>query len=718
MRRKLIYLGSLVLLLGLLVDASADLVANWPLDADAKDIIGGHDGILVGGAQITDDPERGRVLSVDGIDGRVEIPHSDELVFEPTDSFTIAVWLNIRTLPGSWAGIVTKSRDISPWYGLWVTPGNQWHFVGGEGGTNVRMDTGTAMTGWLHLAGVYDADRNTQTLYVNGTVIDESTGATITSSGTGDMLFGGAKSVNEYLDALVDDVRIYNHALTEEEIQTVMLSGGEGYPFPSRPSPEDGTLHMDTWVNFSWRAGDFAFSHDVYFGDNFDDVSAGTESTFVGNQTSTFFVVGFPGFPYPDGLVPGTTYYWQIDEVNEVEPNSPWRGDIWSFSIPPKTAYFPDPVDGAESVGVDVRLSWAGGFGSKLHTVFFGENYNDVENATEGLPQGTTTYTPGTLKRAKTYYWRVDEFDIIETYKGDVWSFTTLGAVVSLKPSNGAVDVKQTQVLSWSPGDYAASHEVYFGTDKEVVRDAGTGSPEYKGSRNLGSDNYDPGMLEWDTTYYWRIDEVNNANPDSPWTGPLWSFKTADFLVVDDFEDYDIGNNEIWWAWKDGFGYASHSTLPPYTGNGTGSMVGDENTGSYTEETIVHGGNQSMPVFYDNSILRYSEVEKTLSYPRDWTENGVTTLTIWFRGDAANSAETLYVVLNGSAVVSNDNPDAALVEEWTQCNIDLQTFGVNLANVNTIGLGLGDRNNPQAGGSGRMYFDDIRLYPPPSEPAP
>ena len=125
-----------------------------------------------------------------------------------------------------------------------------------------------------------------------------------------------------------------------------------------------------------------------------------------------------------------------------------------------------------------------------------------------------------------------------------------------------------------------------------------------------------------------------------------------------------------------------------------------------------------MPVFYDNSILRYSEVEKTLSYPRDWTENGVTTLTIWFRGDAANSAETLYVVLNGSAVVSNDNPDSALVEEWTQCNIDLQTFGVNLANVNTIGLGLGDRNNPQAGGSGRMYFDDIRLYPPPSEPAP
>ncbi len=697
MRRKLIYLCSLVLLLGLLGDASADLVANWPLDADAKDIIGSHDGILVGGAQITDDPERGRVLSVDGIDGRVEIPHSDEMVFEPTDSFTIAVWLNIRTLPGSWAGIVTKSRDISPWYGLWVTPSNQWHFVGGEGGTNVRMDTGTAMTGWLHLAGVYDADRNTQTLYVNGTVIDESTGATITSSGTGDLWFGGAKSVNEYLDALVDDVRIYNHALTEEEVQTVMLSGGEGYPFPSRPSPEDGTLHIDTWVNLSWRAGDCAISHDVYLGDNFDDVDAGAENTFIGNQTDTFLVVGFPGFPYPDGLVTGTTYYWRIDEVNEAEPNSPWRGDIWSFSIPPKTAYFPDPVDGAESVSVDVRLSWAGGFGSKLHTVFFGENYNDVENATEGLPHGTTTYTPGTLKMAKTYYWRVDEFDIVETHKGDVWSFTTEGAVGNPGPANGAVDVTQTPVLTWTPGVFGASHEVYFGTDASSL--------EHKGSGNLGSESFDPGQLEWNTTYYWRIDEANNANADSPWTGPIWSFTTASFLIIDDFEYYndldegEPGSNRIYLAWIDGFDNPAIN----------GSTVGHLDP-PFAEQTIVHSGLQSMPMTCDNAVGK-SEATLTLTDKRDWTVNGVDTLTIWFRGSAANTAETLYVALNGNARVDHDNPDAALTGTWTEWNVGLQAFadqGVNLANVDSITLGL----SSVTGSTGIMYFDDIRLYAP------
>ncbi len=131
-----------------------------------------------------------------------------------------------------------------------------------------------------------------------------------------------------------------------------------------------------------------------------------------------------------------------------------------------------------------------------------------------------------------------------------------------------------------------------------------------------------------------------------------------------------------------------------------------------------------MPVFYDNSILRYSEVEKTLTYPRDWTEKGVNTLTIWFIGDAANAAETLYVALNGNAIFTNDNPNAAQVETWTQWNIDLSApggfadQGVNLANVNTIAIGLGNKKNPVAGGSGTIYIDDIRLYRPAPEQAP
>ncbi|MDT8302809.1 MAG: hypothetical protein RQ760_15105 [Sedimentisphaerales bacterium] len=465
----------------------------------------------------------------------------------------------------------------------------------------------------------------------------------------------------------------------------------------SNPGPKNGALYPDTWVSLSWWPGPYAVSHDVYIGDNFNDVNDGAEGTFVGNQTETFLVVGFPGFAYPDGLVPGTTYYWRIDEVNDTEPNSPWKGNVWNFSIPPKTAYAPIPADGAASVVLDVQLTWTPGFGAKLHTVYFGDNFDEVNDAAGGLPLGVTDYNPGPLTLARTYYWRVDEFDVVETHKGQVWSFTTEGGAASPAPANGAVDITQTPILTWYPGVFADSHEVYFGTD--------AASLELKASGNLGSESYDPGQLEWDTTYYWRIDEANNANVDSPWTGPLWSFTTANFLIIDDMEAYnDInegepGSNRIYLAWLDGFDNPAVN----------GSVVGHANP-PLTEQSIVHGGNQSMPMSYDNAVGK-SEATLTLTSNRNWTINGVDTLTIWFRGDSANAAETLYVALNGNAKVNNDDPDAAMKTAWTQWNIDLQSFadqGVNLTNVTSITLGL----SSVTGGTGIMYFDDIRLYPP------
>jgi hypothetical protein len=401
------------------------------------------------------------------------------------------------------------------------------------------------------------------------------------------------------------------------------------------PDPADGVFLEQTWATLSWTPGELAVSHDVYVGDNFDDVNDGTGDTFRGNQIEDFYVAGFPGYAYPDGLIHGTTYYWRIDEVNNVDPNSPWKGDVWSFTVTPKTAYQPNPANGADSVSPDSELSWTAGFGAKLHTVYFGDDFDTVNNATGGPTQGTMTYNPGMLKFAKTYYWRVDEFDGTETHKGDVWSYSTEGIIGGPTPSNGAIDVKQTPVLRWSAGVYAALHEVYFGTDRQAVSNADTGSPEYKGSQALGDESYEAGKLAWNTTYYWRIDEVNIANSDSPWVGPVWSFTTADFAIVDDFEDYDAGDNQIWYAWRDGLGYGTPDNPPYAPGNGTGSEIGDGSTGSYTEETIVNGGAQSMPYWYNNSkqgYACYSEAVKTLTATRDWTEGDVTVMSLWFRG--------------------------------------------------------------------------------------
>jgi len=480
----------------------------------------------------------------------------------------------------------------------------------------------------------------------------------------------------------------------------------------SEPIPADGAVLRETWINMGWTAGEDAVSHDVYVGENFNDVDAGTGDTFQGNQAVMSFIVGFPGFPYPDGLTQGTTYYWRIDELEA--DGTTHKGNVWSFTVAPKTAFNPDPADAAWAVEPDARLSWQPGFGAKLHYVYIGDNFDDVSNATGALPAGLITYSPGPLESAKVYYWRVDEFDAVNTFKGDVWSFATLGGVGSPIPSHGATEVNPRQILTFSPGDNAASHEVYFGTDKAAVRNANTGSPEHKGTRDLDSESYDPGQLEWDTTYYWRIDEVNNAHPDSPWVGLVWTFTTGSFIAVDDFESYndidppDPQSNRIFEAWADGYGIPTN-----------GALVGNE-LPPYAEQSIVHSGIQSMPYFYDNGVGN-SEATLTLEYPRDWTEKGVNTLTLWFRGEIFNSSEQMYVVLNGSAVVYHDNPEAVMAIDWTEWRIALQAFadqGINLADVNTIGIGFGDRSNPQAGGSGTMYFDDIRLYPPPPEPAP
>jgi|GEM_PF-5801549 len=481
-------------------------------------------------------------------------------------------------------------------------------------------------------------------------------------------------------------------------------------PTARHPQPADGAIIADTWVTLSWTPGSFAVSHDVYLGDNFDDVGDGVADTFRGNQTSTFYVAGFPGFAYPDGLVPGTTYYWRIDEVDDADPDSPWKGDVWSFSIPPKTAYSPDPADGTEIADVNAPiLSWTAGFGAKLHTVYFGDDFDTVSNAVSGMPSGLTTYNPGPLELEKVYYWRVDEFDAVETHKGDVWTFTTPGAVGSPQPANGATDVAMAAVLSWTAADNAASHEVYLGLEKNVVRSADTASPEYKGFKALGAESFDAGLLEPDTTYYWRVDEVSNGNTVK---GLVWSFTVGNHLLVDDFESYtddDPKNQAIWQSWIDGFGIADNgaqvgSLLPPYA-----------------EQTIVHSGLQSMPLLYVNEAgVTNSEAALTLTEPRDWTQAGVAELSLWFRGDSANAAEPLYVSAANSAgapaVVAHNDAAVAASGRWTQWRVPLQAFadqGITLSNVDKLAIGLGSKAGMAAvGGSGTMYIDDIRLYRP------
>ncbi|MEA3225934.1 MAG: hypothetical protein U9Q07_08280, partial [Planctomycetota bacterium] len=292
-------------------------------------------------------------------------------------------------------------------------------------------------------------------------------------------------------------------------------------------------------------------------------------------------------------------------------------------------------------------------------------------------------------------------FDGFATHKGEVWSFTTEGTATSPNPAKGTVDVSPTPILSWTPASLAASHEVYFGADADAVRNADKTSPEYKGTKALGEESYDAGRLELEMTYYWRIDEVNSVHPDSPWAGNIWGFTTGAFLVVDDFESYndidppDPASNRIFDKWIDGFGTTTN-----------GALVGND-LPPYAEQTIVRSGAQSMIYRYDNAG-KTSEATLTLVYPRDWTEEGVTKLSLWFRGELGNAAERMFVAL-GNAVVYHDDPAATQITGWNEWVIDMAAFGVDLTNINSITIGFGTKNGPAAGGQGTVYFDNIRL---------
>jgi len=883
MCRKLVFLASLALVLSMLLTsavraADPSLVGWWRLDdgggTTAVDSSGnGNDGALMGDPQWALGRISGALL-FDGTDDYVEVPHAEILTVD--SEVTVMAWINAsqHEVPGAgYQGIIAKGNGPRS-YSLYTTAAGVMHFSTGPGGgyTGSTSSAQVPLNEWVHVcAQVINGGHQ---YYLNGEDAGSGgAGATLLGSqDTGTVLIGRTQEgANRSFGGLIDDARVYNRALSQEEINTAMF--GQGQPLAFGPDPEDGALLEDTWATLSWTPGDFTVSHDVYMGENFDDVNDSTHDSpvFRGNQASTMFIVGFAGFSYPDGLVPGTTYYWRIDEVNDANAASPWKGETWSFWVPPKKAYNASPPDGATFIDPNVVLSWTGGFGAKLHTVYFGDDLDTVTNAAGGIPQATTTFTPGTLEFEKTYYWRVDEFDALATHTGDVMGFTTtlpgLGELVldrwenftgdlptlkanpkypnspdatevltgfswdgpdidnygarihgwvyvpatgdytfwlntddngelwlstdddpgsaklialesswsglnawgsgeeqsdpipliggekyyimalwqeggggdhcqvawqgpgvpertviagtnlspfepmsayGARPANHATGVTQVPVLSWKAGLEAASHEVYFGTDEDAVANATKSSPEYKGSRALGAESFDPGKLPWESTYYWRVDQINTGHPDSPWVGNVWTFTTANFLIVDDFESYDdidpvpggAETNRIFDKWIDGFGTTTN-----------GALVGND-LPPYAETTIVNNGAQSLVYSYDNN-LKTSEATLTLVYPRDWTEEGVAKLILWYRGDPANAAERMFVALNGNAVAYHNDPAVTQTAEWTEWVIDLQEFasqGVALTNVSTIAIGFGTKNAPAAGGAGTMYFDDIRLY--------
>ena len=301
----------------------------------------------------------------------------------------------------------------------------------------------------------------------------------------------------------------------------------------------------------------------------------------------------------------------------------------------------------------------------------------------------------------------LSDSDIISLYRrGD------LAVAWKPDPRNSGTDVIRDANLGWNPGNYALTHDVYFGTDFDDVNDANTLDIVFK--QNQSETTYDPcDNYTLGNTYYWRIDEVNDP---CVWKGKVWKFTAANYLIVDDFEDYVS------------FGHSNpiHST-----------WQNDFDTGAWVElgfEPLpVHRGDQSMEYGYDSDYPdaeKYSENYRNYANAQNWEEADVKLLTLFFYGhpdNDANSTEQMYFGIqdsNGTESYSEvrygdygeDMNDIRLAE-WTEWNMDLADFNATLTDVRKLFLGFGDREAPSAGGMGYVYFDDVRLYPPKCVPA-
>jgi hypothetical protein len=388
------------------------------------------------------------------------------------------------------------------------------------------------------------------------------------------------------------------------------------------------------------------------------------------------------------------------------------RGILNAFVLqftPLVTAYAPYPSDGEENVSPDVELSWVAGEKAQWHDVFFGTNYADVRDANTAdqrdvyagrQPLADTNYAPGLLEYGRTYYWKADEVNDNDTnspWYGDVWSFTVYQpCAANPSPPDGSKDLSKEGVqLGWSPGYVADSHDLYLGTNLSDVTEATTSSDVFIVNYPLATTTYETGPLVLGKTYYWRIDERSSTVGPYFWKGDVWEFTVEKFLVVEDFEDYDATTNLIYDTWLDGL-----REWPPANGAIVGLGIDPCNP--------VHGGLQSMEYIYDSTggmmgtAPYYSEAERTITDPCDWTVFGVKILKLWFYGDPANTivdTDQMYVGVEDStgpdsyAQVrygdTNDMNDVK-VAEWHEWNVELQEFangGVNLEDVTASATG-------------------------------
>ena len=681
-----------VLVLGPAVSALAgldpSLVAWWPFDEGsgtvAADASGnGNDGTVEGGAAWVTGVLDG-ALEFNGSDSYVDAPH---IPFDD-QSFTIAMWINAGQTGSDhifFSQTQSSSTDLSMHFRVIGGGTIRFGFYSNDlDGPSGAVDTDT----WYHVALWYDFQNQNRRIYMNGEMVAEA-GATPYKGNTGNTHIGQWNG-GEYFNGMIDDVQVYNRPLEDAEVVKIM-SGLADMAVAQSPSPVSGATDMPRDTVMEWDAGEFAASHDVYLGTNVDDVTNADRANPMGvlvsqGQTATTYV--------PDALLDyGQTYYWRVDEVNAAPDNTIFPGEVWSFSIEPFAYEIQDVVAtttgiSGDGAGIENTINGSGLNADDQHST----TAEDMWLATEGADPLQIQYEfDGVYKLHEMLVWNYNvQFEPMlgfglkdvtveytengvdwmvlgdvqltqATARADYLANTTIdfgGAAVKAvrltvnsgygplgqfglsevrflyipasarepQPTAGDTEVEVGTALNWRAGREAVSHDVYLSTDPNALVLAGS----------VDQTSYVPGNLQFGSTYYWRVDEVNELDAVTTWAGELWSFATQEFALIDDMESYNDEDNRIYDTWIDGWV------------NETGSTVGYFEE-PFAEKTVVNSGLQSMPLAYDNSEAPfYSEAELDLG-GANWNGNGADSLRVYVSGLAPEFMENAdgSILMNG-----------------------------------------------------------------------
>jgi hypothetical protein len=639
---------------------------------------------------------------------------------EETGQLSVACWVKWDGTNGAWQGMVAK-RD--GWDGTVDTAPLMWFLEVSTNGdlkferTGLPVQFGAVLPigEWSHVAVAFDG--TTIRLYIDA---EEKNSAEFSFGPKKDATvmigadnLGGANGFN----GTIDEVRLYDMALTQDDIGDVMFDTGSNPEISRAPKPKDKMTEVARDVILKWGPGLYADKHNVYFGTSFEDVNIAS----VDDQRGVLVRQGLQDASHdPDGLLDyGQKYYWRVDEVNDMDPNSPWRGNVWSFTVrnyillddfENYTASEPNRIF---DVWLDYSVNSTGMTVGYFDAPYIEQSANNVHGGKKSMPlnydndgtvnEGTTYQKSGMLTYSQVERkWTTPQNWIEDANSLSLWflGYAAYRGYFMEQPA-GIFTMKASGADIWKTADqfHFAYKEVTSGACS-IIAKVESMDPINKDTKAgiMIRDSLDPGsanVLLFITPTYEN--------------GVRYQYRsTANGTSFRDTIDTEPNLMAPYWFKLE---RTSGGLLRAYRSPDPATVPWKQ----FSLRTIT----MTMPIYIGLTVTSHDVTKvcearfSNVSFPN----NATLTAQAWTDidiGIISNENEPMYVAVNGVAIY-HENPNAALIDVWTNWSIPLKKFsdiGVDLTRVNSFGIGLGNKSNQQAGSQGKIYIDDIRLYVP------